>query len=140
MAFAHFKWAVLLTLSEVGQLPLDEHHLTCSWILSLSFSNLSRSLTPGWDLVEGCDNYTGKLSLLLLWCWYWTGMAKKTLTADLENYQDPDHRHSPFHVDPQENVGKEKEGDDQWHGLDGVPDFSAPGWQGQIHNHQHKVH
>lgn len=53
------------TLSEVGRLPLGAHHSTCRWNLSQSFSSLSRSLTPGWDLVED-RNYLSREAFLLL--------------------------------------------------------------------------
>lgn len=41
------------------------------------------------------------------------GWPKKDTCANLANYQDPDHHHSPLHIDPQENISEEKEGDDQ---------------------------
>lgn len=38
---------------------------------------------------------------------------KKILGANLANPQDPDRHHPPFHVDPQEHISEEKEGDGQ---------------------------
>lgn len=48
--------------------------------------------------------------------------------------------HSPLHIDSQENVSEEEEGDEEGYDLQGISNPSALGWQGQVHNDQHKVH
>lgn len=48
--------------------------------------------------------------------------------------------HSPLHIHPQENISEKEEGNEQRHSLQSISNLSAPGWQGEVHNHQHKVH
>lgn len=98
--------------------------------------------------MEGCKNYTGILfvAVVVLLQWSERRVTIPKVTLAHNSFMATEYKctqgipcRSPFHVDPQKNISEKEEGDEQGHSLYGVSDLSAPGRQGEVHNHQHKV-